>query len=105
MGIDKDVVEAANWVDNGPGWVGLLLLGVAGAVVTWTGEGLQDERAALEQTLEERYAESVSIRVAVNRNHTSEDVILDGVERLDCDATDDGYPECSRDPRPTLADE
>ena len=27
LGIDKDVVEAANWVDNGPGWVGLLLLG------------------------------------------------------------------------------
>lgn len=27
LDIDKDVVEAANWVDNGPGWVGLLLLG------------------------------------------------------------------------------
>lgn len=27
LGIDKDVVEAANWVDNGPGWIGLLLLG------------------------------------------------------------------------------
>lgn len=25
--IDRDVIEAANWVDNGPGWVGLLLLG------------------------------------------------------------------------------
>ena len=27
LGIDRDVVEGANWVDNGPGWVGLLLLG------------------------------------------------------------------------------
>lgn len=27
LGIDKDVVEGAAWVDNGPGWVGLLLLG------------------------------------------------------------------------------
>lgn len=27
LGIHKDVVEAANWVDNGPGWIGLLLLG------------------------------------------------------------------------------
>jgi PhzF family phenazine biosynthesis protein len=25
--IDPDVIEAANWVDNGPGWIGLLLLG------------------------------------------------------------------------------
>jgi PhzF family phenazine biosynthesis protein len=25
--LDPDVIEAANWVDNGPGWVGLLLLG------------------------------------------------------------------------------
>lgn len=24
--IDPDVIEAANWVDNGPGWIGLLLL-------------------------------------------------------------------------------
>jgi PhzF family phenazine biosynthesis protein len=27
LGIDKDVIEGANWVDNGPGWIGLLLLG------------------------------------------------------------------------------
>jgi PhzF family phenazine biosynthesis protein len=27
LGIDPDVIEAANWVDNGPGWIGLLLLG------------------------------------------------------------------------------
>jgi PhzF family phenazine biosynthesis protein len=27
LGIDKDVIEAANWIDNGPGWIGLLLLG------------------------------------------------------------------------------
>jgi PhzF family phenazine biosynthesis protein len=25
--LEPDVIEAANWVDNGPGWVGLLLLG------------------------------------------------------------------------------
>jgi PhzF family phenazine biosynthesis protein len=25
--LDPDVIEAANWVDNGPGWIGLLLLG------------------------------------------------------------------------------
>ena len=25
--IDEDVIEEANWVDNGPGWIGLLLLG------------------------------------------------------------------------------
>lgn len=25
--IHPDVIEAANWVDNGPGWIGLLLLG------------------------------------------------------------------------------
>ncbi|HVL22779.1 MAG TPA: PhzF family phenazine biosynthesis protein [Thermomicrobiales bacterium] len=27
LGIDPDLIEAANWVDNGPGWIGLLLLG------------------------------------------------------------------------------
>jgi PhzF family phenazine biosynthesis protein len=27
LGIHKDVIEGANWVDNGPGWIGLLLLG------------------------------------------------------------------------------
>jgi PhzF family phenazine biosynthesis protein len=27
LGIDPDVIEEANWVDNGPGWIGLLLLG------------------------------------------------------------------------------
>lgn len=25
--LDPDVIEAANWVDNGPGWIGILLLG------------------------------------------------------------------------------
>jgi PhzF family phenazine biosynthesis protein len=25
--IDRDVIDGANWIDNGPGWVGLLLLG------------------------------------------------------------------------------
>jgi PhzF family phenazine biosynthesis protein len=25
--LDPDVIEGANWVDNGPGWIGLLLLG------------------------------------------------------------------------------
>jgi PhzF family phenazine biosynthesis protein len=27
LGVDPDVIGAANWVDNGPGWVGILLLG------------------------------------------------------------------------------
>ncbi|ANS79477.1 hypothetical protein SGUI_2081 [Serinicoccus hydrothermalis] len=85
--------------------VGLLLLGAAGAVVVWLGRGIQDDHAALERTLNGRYEESVTIRVTVNRNHTREDVILDGVERSDCDATDEGYLECSRDPQPTLVDE
>lgn len=81
--------------------VGLVLLAGVAAVVVWAGRGIQDETKALEEKLNERYEEPISIRLTQVRNHTQETIVLDGVQRPDCDATDDGYLECDDDPQPT----
>lgn len=85
----------------------VLLAVVAGfcAVMVWAGGGVQDETAAREEQLNERYEESVSVELTQVGGNLRERIILDGVQRPDCDSTEDGYLECSDDPQPTLTDE
>jgi len=81
--------------------VGLVLLAGVAAVVVWASRDSREDLEQLEEKLNQRYEEPISIRITHTKNATHEWIVLDGVQRLDCDATDDGYLECDDDPQPT----
>lgn len=79
----------------------LVVVAGVGALLVAGSEDAREEYATLERQLNEHYEEPVSVRVISTARYTSKTIILDGVERSDCEATEDGYLECEDDPQPT----
>lgn len=82
----------------------VVVAAVAIAIFAWAGSGINDDRSKLENKLNAHYKEPISIGVQTVGNHTSFTFDVDGARRPDCNATDDGYLDCSDDPQPTLED-
>ena len=107
-GEDKKSV-LAEWgsrESTGLGRLGLWLVALAvvvvlGGVGLWAAGNYGDDLQDLEDQLNSRYQETISVGTQQINGSTLETFTVDGVRRPDCDATPEGFLSCSDDPQPT----